>query len=404
MEQRLDARIGPFLALAWRRPVRRALSYLSREAYARERLGMSPSRARALVRLERTALESESFARGYRTGALSWVKADVLVPLVSADPLGWFVGDWVAWAGRVTVRRLRDDVEQALALEETDREAFRRCGGLPPEARGDRQIGATEMAAGGNPWTRGGRETGSSAAETNGSGAGEDRQIGATETGAGESPWTGGGRGNGITAPGTSQGEARADRQIGATEMAAGESPWARSVQETDPYPHHHPEPLKSAPHETCWARFFGPPDVVQLFKAVLCTARRRLEPELGRLPTEGEALGAMLDHCFEAWGAFDEKLARRYKVFSRDGWRCAAPGCTSMQNLHDHHIRFRSAQGPDDLENRITLCAFHHLRGVHKGILRCVGRAPDGLRWELGLRPGVTPRLAYRSGDIRVR
>jgi hypothetical protein len=29
------------------------------------------------------------------------------------------------------------------------------------------------------------------------------------------------------------------------------------------------------------------------------------------------------------------------------------------------------------------------------------VGRAPDGLRWELGIRPGVTPLLAYRSGDI---
>jgi hypothetical protein len=40
---------------------------------------------------------------------------------------------------------------------------------------------------------------------------------------------------------------------------------------------------------------------------------------------------------------------------------------------------------------------------GVHAGLLRCVGRAPDGLRWEMGIRPGVTPRLAYRSGDIRV-
>jgi hypothetical protein len=48
----------------------------------------------------------------------------------------------VAWAGRVTVRRLRDDVEQALALLETDPEGFRRGGGRPPEVCGDREIGA----------------------------------------------------------------------------------------------------------------------------------------------------------------------------------------------------------------------------------------------------------------------
>ncbi len=51
-----------------------------------------------------------------------------------------------------------------------------------------------------------------------------------------------------------------------------------------------------------------------------------------------------------------------------------------------------------------MTLCAFHHLRGVHAGLLRCTGKAPDGLRWELGIRPGVTPLLAYRSGDVRIR
>ncbi len=108
-------------------------------------------------------------------------------------------------------------------------------------------------------------------------------------------------------------------------------------------------------------------------------------------------------DHVFSCWGALDGKLAARHKVFARDGWRCTAPGCTSMQNLHDHHIRFRSVGGDDALENRTTLCAFHHLRGVHAGLLRCVGRAPDGLRWEMGIRPGRTPLLVYRSGDLQV-
>jgi hypothetical protein len=331
MEQRLDARIGPLLALVWERWVHRALGYATREAYARERLGMDPTRARSLVRLERAAVRSGPFARAYRTGALCGVKASVVAPLVSVDPLGWFVEDWVAWAGRVTVRRLREDVERALALSETNPESFRRDGGLPPEAREDREIGAAHKGAKGHV-------------------VGGDREIGAT------------GR------------------------VAEG-----------------HLAPVGDAA-ESCTARFFGPKDVVQLLKALLCTVRRRMEQDLGRLPTEGEALEAMLDHVLATWGALDGKIAARHKVFARDGWRCAVPGCTSMQNLHDHHIRFRSAQGSDDLENRITLCAFHHLRGVHAGLLRCVGRAPDGLRWEMGIRPGVTPRLAYRSGDIRVR
>jgi hypothetical protein len=109
-----------------------------------------------------------------------------------------------------------------------------------------------------------------------------------------------------------------------------------------------------------------------------------------------------MLDHAFAAWGE-DAKVPARHRVFARDGWRCAAPGCSSMQNLHDHHVRFRSAGGSDAPENRVTLCAFHHLRGVHAGRLRCTGRAPDGLRRQLGIRPGAPPLLSYRSGDVRL-
>jgi len=89
--------------------------------------------------------------------------------------------------------------------------------------------------------------------------------------------------------------------------------------------------------------------------------------------------------------------------VIERDGYRCAVPGCTSRRNLQDHHIRFRSACGSDAPENRITLCAFHHQRGLHAGLLRIQGRAPDGLLFELGLRPGTPPLLRYRSGDVAV-
>jgi hypothetical protein len=36
-------------------------------------------------------------------------------------------------------------------------------------------------------------------------------------------------------------------------------------------------------------------------------------------------------------------------------------------------------------------------LRGVNAGLLWCAGTAPDGLRWEMGIRPGVTPLLSFK-------
>ena len=48
-----------------------------------------------------------------------------------------------------------------------------------------------------------------------------------------------------------------------------------------------------------------------------------------------------------------------------------------------------------------MTSCAFHHLRGVHAGRLRCAGRAPDGLTRHLEIHAGAPPLLSYRSGDV---
>jgi hypothetical protein len=86
--------------------------------------------------------------------------------------------------------------------------------------------------------------------------------------------------------------------------------------------------------------------------------------------------------------------------VFERDGWRCTVPGCSSYRNLHEHHIVFRSRGGSHALANRTTLCAAHHLRGVHAGVVRCTGDAPADLRFELGVRPGQPPLLRYEPGE----
>jgi hypothetical protein len=113
-----------------------------------------------------------------------------------------------------------------------------------------------------------------------------------------------------------------------------------------------------------------------------------------------------MLDHAIAVWSVDVHgrtRVPRKHRVFERDGWRCTVPGCSSHRNLHEHHIIFRSRGGSHALANRTTLCAAHHLRGVHAGVVRCSGEAPADLRFELGVRPGQPPLERYASGDVRL-
>lgn len=51
-------------------------------------------------------------------------------------------------------------------------------------------------------------------------------------------------------------------------------------------------------------------------------------------------------------------------EVHKRDHWRCRVPGCGRRNNLHAHHIIFRSAGGDDLEENLVTVC-----RGCHEAL-----------------------------------
>jgi 5-methylcytosine-specific restriction endonuclease McrA len=56
-----------------------------------------------------------------------------------------------------------------------------------------------------------------------------------------------------------------------------------------------------------------------------------------------------------------DKKLT--IQVYTRDNWKCRH--CCDRSNLHPHHVIFRSQQGPDQLNNLLTLCAQCH-RALH--------------------------------------
>jgi hypothetical protein len=371
LEQRLEAEMGPLLLRIAEGRLHRAAGFATMDEYARERLGISPRKARALLRLERAGRRARLLREAYRDGRLSWVQAHALVPVLAIA--GSHQRAWIDWACGVTVRRLQEDVERALILYETDPERFEQTAGLPNvecDAIGEAQCVAKHEAHG-------------------------DAKDGAREAVEGDDQDT-------------------AQREADGAAQAAAATP----ERQTGAKPTHS--------DETCRVFWNGPRDVAQLFRAVLCTVRRHIERRTGRLPSDGEALDAMLEHAFEAWiagstgtgtegmggmgglggseGLGPERVRAAHRVFARDGWRCTVPGCSSYRELHDHHIRFRSAGGSDDESNRTTLCAWHHLRGVHAGParlrLRLLGRAPRRLRFELGLRRGAPALLRYDAGD----
>jgi hypothetical protein len=298
-EQRAEAELAEALLVVAEGRLHRGQGFRTLDAYAQEELGISPRKARMLLRLTRAGRRVPVLGGAWRRGELSFLRAYALVPVVVAAPA--HVAGWIARTRQGTCLRLEDEVAAALVAAEVDPEGFAVDGGLP--------------------------ETEADASTA------QRRQTGAQATGS----------------------------------------------------------------DETVRLMIQGPSDVVRLVRATLCTVRRALERRLGRCPTQGEAFEAMLDHAFAEWLPREGRSARRSeRVYERDGWRCTAPACSSYRNLQDHHIVFRSRGGSDALENRTTLCAWHHLRGVHAGRVRCTGTAPGALRFELGLRPGKPPLVVY--------
>jgi HNH endonuclease len=126
------------------------------------------------------------------------------------------------------------------------------------------------------------------------------------------------------------------------------------------------------------------PACVRELLEAAIRAVRRLA----GRFLPPGECLRRIARHFIDTWkAAVRQRSTVRTRVRARDGNLCQVRGC-SRAAAHAHHIVPRSRGGTDDPENLVSLCAAHHLRIVHMGLLRIHGTAPDRLTWELGERP----------------
>ena len=135
--------------------------------------------------------------------------------------------------------------------------------------------------------------------------------------------------------------------------------------------------------------RFAGPASVV----ALLRTAIRAFTPR-GAPPWQG--FERLLLHVIAEW---ERRPRHRDPIFERDGWRCAVPACTARSSLHDHHVLYRSRGGDNARNNRVAICAAHHLNGIHRFRIRVTGVAPHDLTWTIGIRRGRPP-LMVTHGD----
>jgi hypothetical protein len=91
-----------------------------------------------------------------------------------------------------------------------------------------------------------------------------------------------------------------------------------------------------------------------------------------------------------------EEYRALWMSVLERDGWRCRNPRCGMRNNLHVHHIIFRSELGPDESWNLVTLCSDCH-DAVHAYKL-FIGVGPDCM---VGIGGGADGRLIFTGGYL---
>jgi hypothetical protein len=123
------------------------------------------------------------------------------------------------------------------------------------------------------------------------------------------------------------------------------------------------------------------PEDVESLLSEAIRAARLHCEHGL----TPGEALVEISRHFIATWGPEVIRLVKGADpVIFRDAGLCQVPGC-SRPAAHVHHLWFRSAGGPLEEWNELSLCLPHHLLCVHAGSVLVTGRAPDRLTFVLG-------------------
>ena len=337
LENSIDRRLGKLLAEMARHRAWIRLRFAGTGHYAEERLGMARTAAGDRVRAERALRTLPLVRSAYEIGRIG-LEAALLVARTLADaPAGCATQQqWIRRASESTIKRLRDEA-RALRRDDID---------LPPLPLGDSE------------WHRSlRREPGTARRRVNRFGM---AALGLSLAGEG---------GFDLSQVVTSSLEpdvflrVRLPRDLATAFLGAINSARLQLTNEADDL---------AAQRE---------PRPSLLAAQILSTRCRRIPAWVGLL--------ALLEEFAETWDTYDpSRRLSRDSIYSRDGWRCAAPGCTSRRNLEDHHLEYRSRGGSDAPSNRLCLCRFHHQMGEHGGLASCTGKAPLGVVWSLGREP----------------
>jgi hypothetical protein len=351
LEDELEAMLGEVLAEMSERKAWPWLRFAGVGHYAEERLGMSRSRAGERARLGRALRCLPRIAAACASGRLSMEAAGLIQRLLGDAPVPADLETaWIERAAGATIKRMRDEARAIGRYRARGLPARRPDASAPPGSPADWPLDD-------GPWQASLRRE-----------------------------------------PGTAR---RRVFEFGL--RSAGIDP---DAAEPDVFQTLPPEP-------DVFLRLRLPADLAIDFLAAIEAARREIEQRAAAIPWDepwpvGPAapsewmarisflrsrslptwvgLLVLLEEFVALWDDDQAAPERRDDgVFIRDGWRCAAPGCTSRRHLEDHHVVYRSQGGGDESANRITLCRYHHQRGEHGCLLRVRGEAPLGLTWRLG-------------------
>jgi len=123
------------------------------------------------------------------------------------------------------------------------------------------------------------------------------------------------------------------------------------------------------------------PADVHQVFHAACRAVRAVAQEWIGA----SKCLVVMCQHFIDTYEAETRRPnTPASRAMERDRGLCTYPGCSKAAD-QVHHIVYRSRGGGSESWNLTSLCAAHHLHGVHNGYVRVRGAAPERLQWELG-------------------
>ncbi|MFQ5720116.1 MAG: HNH endonuclease [Acidobacteriota bacterium] len=348
LEDGLQRELARILMLLGTARVFHALDFTGVEHYAEERLGLSRTTARDRVAVARSVAEHPDLRRAYEEGRVRFQSALLLLRFWRRD--GRHLGAdaeraWIQHAGEVTLKRLRDEIRLRSRQESG---AERGDAVHPPTAA---EWYASLRRAPGDTQARlhaAGRRCGAASATRN-------VRFSLPSD---------------LAVDFLAVVEARRRR---IEQAVSGDGAAAR---------------LFSAAAAAV-AGVLPADESMAAGESVAVGVGRRVARRTGRVPP-WVGLLALLEDYITTWDeprSVPWRSARR--IYERDGWRCAAPGCTSRRHLESHHIVYRSHGGDrksDD--NQVCLCRFHHQQGEHGSRAAVRGVAPLGLVWRLGSPP----------------